>query len=305
MHESEKRGVLILNGQAMSEDALSRLLGLDKQTLTTTLTALLSSGVASREDGTGAIYSRRMVRDEHLRKVRTEAGSKGGNPTLLNQNKTTPVKQNPTPSSSSSSSSTTAEKEQKQKPSPKPTAPEVDKVKATKTALIQSRHDAFKDAIKKYWVGKNPDVEMPWGPAEVRSLAMWLKESPNATLDQFISWLRNRFKSEIIHTDRPSRWIRNVTMFANGPIDRYGKPLSLKKINGGDHAAVPLGTGDRILGVLAESLGYGKRENTSREDGSFTSGVEVGQDDTRTIHGVLGPFGPESVSGGYEKPVSK
>ena len=98
MHESERRGVLILNGQAMSEEALGRLLGLDKQILTTTLTNLLTSGVASREEETGAIYSRRMVKDEYIRKVRSEAGSKGGNPHLLNQIPTTRDKQISTPS---------------------------------------------------------------------------------------------------------------------------------------------------------------------------------------------------------------
>lgn len=104
MHESERRGVLILNGKAMDHDCLSRLLGLDKQILTTTLTSLLTSGVASIEQDTGAIYSRRMVRDENLRKIRAEAGSKGGNPVLVKQKPTTPVKQIPTPSSSVSTS---------------------------------------------------------------------------------------------------------------------------------------------------------------------------------------------------------
>jgi hypothetical protein len=98
MHESEKRGVLILNGKAMEPASLARLLGLDNQILTTTITSLLTSGVASRDEDTGAIYSRRMVRDEKLRKIRSEAGSKGGNPVLLNQNQTTGVNQNPTPS---------------------------------------------------------------------------------------------------------------------------------------------------------------------------------------------------------------
>ncbi len=108
MHESERRGVLVLNGQAMSEGALARLLGLDKQKLTTILTTLLTSGVASREAETGAIVCRRMMRDEKLREIRIEAGKKGGNPLLLNQKQTTVVKpapkQNPTPSSSVSSS---------------------------------------------------------------------------------------------------------------------------------------------------------------------------------------------------------
>ena len=40
MHESDRRGVLLLNGKAMPDEALARLLGLDNQILTTTLTNL-------------------------------------------------------------------------------------------------------------------------------------------------------------------------------------------------------------------------------------------------------------------------
>lgn len=112
MHESERRGVLVLNGHAMTGEMLARLLGLDKQILTTTLTTLLTSGVASREAETGALMCRRMVRDEKLREIRAEAGKKGGNPILLNQKPTTTVnhdgKQNPTPSSSVSSLTTSS-----------------------------------------------------------------------------------------------------------------------------------------------------------------------------------------------------
>ncbi len=117
MHESERRGVLVLNGRAIPESALARLLGLDNQILTTTLTTLLDVGVVSVEEATGALMSRRMVRDEHLRTVRAECGKLGGNPALkpslvkqrstipLKQRTTTRDKQKATPSSSSSISS--------------------------------------------------------------------------------------------------------------------------------------------------------------------------------------------------------
>src|SRR3954462_6053191 len=59
MHESEQRGKLLLNGVAMSDESLARVLGLDKQILTTTLTTLLISGVASRDEETGALMNRR------------------------------------------------------------------------------------------------------------------------------------------------------------------------------------------------------------------------------------------------------
>jgi len=57
------------------------------------------------------ITSRRMIKDEHIRKIRASAGSMGGNPALKTQSessglvKQSLVKQKPTPSSSSSSSS--------------------------------------------------------------------------------------------------------------------------------------------------------------------------------------------------------
>lgn len=110
MHESEQRGRLLLNGEPMPDEALARLLGLDKQILTKTLSTLLQYGVASR-DAASALVCRRMLRDENLRKTRAEAGKKGGNPLLLKQNssKRQPndvfeVNQNRTPSSSSSTS---------------------------------------------------------------------------------------------------------------------------------------------------------------------------------------------------------
>lgn len=102
MHQSERRGVLVLNGLPMSDESIGRMLGLDNQILTTTLTNLLTSGVASREPNTEALMSRRMVRDENLRKTRKECGKLGGNPALVNQKSTTGDKQIPTPSSSSS-----------------------------------------------------------------------------------------------------------------------------------------------------------------------------------------------------------
>ena len=97
---------------------------------------------------------------------------------------------------------------------------------ATKTEAQKTRHAEFKAAIGKYWDSRNPGVEMPWGPAEGKNLEMWLKESPNTSLEQFTAFLRNRFKSEVNHTERPSRWIRSVTGYAGGPLDRFSKPLT-------------------------------------------------------------------------------
>jgi uncharacterized phage protein (TIGR02220 family) len=106
MHESSERGVLLLNGFPMPDEVTARLLGLDNQTFNQTLGKLLTYGVAKRRGADNAIFNKRMVEDEKLCQIRREAGKLGGNPVLVNQNPTTPIKQNSTPSSSSSSSTT-------------------------------------------------------------------------------------------------------------------------------------------------------------------------------------------------------
>lgn len=108
MFESSERGKLLLNGKKMPEEALSRSLGLDNQKSNQIVSKLIEYGVAKVEDGTGIIFCSRMLKDEFIRKIRTEAGKKGGNPALLNQNTTTAVNQITTPSSSSSSSPSTS-----------------------------------------------------------------------------------------------------------------------------------------------------------------------------------------------------
>lgn len=114
MHESEQRGRLLLNGKPMPNDVLTRILGLDKQKLDQALERILSAGVA--DIISGVLTNRRMVRDEHIRKVRRESGILGGNPALLNQ--TDNQKPSKPPSKSQplhlqSSSSSSEEKKEK------------------------------------------------------------------------------------------------------------------------------------------------------------------------------------------------
>lgn len=106
-HEADQYGVLTVNGKPMSNAQIARMVGETPKALERLLTELEEAGVFSRNEE-GAIFSRRMVKDEAIRSVRAEAGKKGGNPSLLNQKDNHLLKQtgkqSPTPSSSSSSS---------------------------------------------------------------------------------------------------------------------------------------------------------------------------------------------------------
>jgi hypothetical protein len=108
----------------------------------------------------------------------------------------------------------TEAEEQKQKPSRA-------KRERTKTAIADERHASFKAAIKAYWDSKNIGIEMPWGPVEGKQLSMWLREAPHITLEQFKGFLRNRYKSQINHGERPAQWIKWITSYGPGPMDRF------------------------------------------------------------------------------------
>jgi hypothetical protein len=219
MHGSEQRGVLTLNGKAMTDEALARVLGLDKQTLTTTLTSILDTGVASRDDSSGALMSRRMVRDEELRAVRAKCGKLGGNPILKGRTKTdkdkqtvtTGDKQKATPSSSVSTS--------KAKTNTLASPP------ATPAREVDSRHASFRKTINHYWRERvDRDSDAPWDGGEARYLSDLLKAYPTLTADGFTQCLRNRAASDDVqHSERPRVWLSNVMRYRNGPLDRFNK----------------------------------------------------------------------------------
>ena len=83
MFDSKDRGKLLINDIPMDDEMISRALNLDNQKFKVVLKQLLNFGVASQEKETGVVFSRRMVRDEEISKIRQECGKLGGNPKLI------------------------------------------------------------------------------------------------------------------------------------------------------------------------------------------------------------------------------
>lgn len=113
MFECDERGVLSTAGRAWSDEEIARAIGGEYRRTLSCVRALAEKAVVSRSE-TGALYSRRMVRDEHKRKLCSEAGKRGGNPTLKGSLKGSSKgdskggpKRKPTPSSSASAEDAT------------------------------------------------------------------------------------------------------------------------------------------------------------------------------------------------------
>jgi hypothetical protein len=82
MHESDRPGLLLIAGQAPSARQLAALLGGGEKEIAKLLNELESAGIFSRDAETGAILSRRMVRDREKAEIDRENGRSGGNPNL-------------------------------------------------------------------------------------------------------------------------------------------------------------------------------------------------------------------------------
>jgi DNA-binding Lrp family transcriptional regulator len=111
MHQAEPYGHLVVNGQAIPSRTLARMVGASVREVDRWLGELEVAGVFDREGE--AIVSRRMVRDERVRKARADGGKLGGNPALkviskdaekVGNKVNLPLNLRPTPSESESES---------------------------------------------------------------------------------------------------------------------------------------------------------------------------------------------------------
>lgn len=84
MHRSERYGQLLVNGVVPTDVQLAVLAGASPDQVTPLLSELETAGVFSRNAG-GAIYSRRMTRDQKKAENARKNGKNGGNPSLRKQ----------------------------------------------------------------------------------------------------------------------------------------------------------------------------------------------------------------------------
>lgn len=87
MHKNDRRGHLEIVGQPASHAQIARMTGRTPDEVASQLQELINAGVPSALDH-GILFSRRMVRDEGIRQVRSRAGSEGGKAKAAKSGKT-------------------------------------------------------------------------------------------------------------------------------------------------------------------------------------------------------------------------
>ena len=98
MWESVERGAMVKpNLQPYTKDEIVRMIGRDCSDTGEWLDLLIENCVCAIRESDGAIYSRRMVKDEDVRQKRQKAGKKGGDVTKAKILKPTATVDPPTP----------------------------------------------------------------------------------------------------------------------------------------------------------------------------------------------------------------
>ncbi len=198
MHEAEPYGHLTLNGHDIDPETLARMVGAPLRGVRQSLAELETAGVFSRTEE-GTIFSRRMVRDEALRKKRAEGGPLSLNHPDVPRKKEKDgskdtFKDTLPPSldgsfggspSSSSSSSSSSSKEKEKRAGCDEVEPAVSSPSKRKVELTD---EEFLAELRQNPAYKHLDIDMESG-----KLDAWLKtprgKGKVKTRQRFVTWL--------------------------------------------------------------------------------------------------------------------
>ena len=86
-------------------------------------------------------------------------------------------------------------------------------------------HTVFKGLIHDAWKEWGNPLDIPWDGAEGKQLGMLIGANPKLGPDGMRRLLQYRARSSGVNlAERPSKWIRNLTDYARGPLNEFKQP---------------------------------------------------------------------------------
>jgi hypothetical protein len=66
-------------------------------------------------------------------------------------------------------------------------------------------------------------ITCPWDGSEAKALDRMLQHNPSWTEMQWLEMISNYFLSEGVNGARPRRWLPNISTYARGPLNKFGR----------------------------------------------------------------------------------
>lgn len=103
--------------------------------------------------------------------------------------------------------------------------------KPVQPADADPRRSPFREEVRKFWQGQNPELDLyEFKAADEKALSDLLEQNPKMTLRMLQACLHNRADSEINPAAAPAKWLRGVAEYVAHPLDRYQKPLKRARV---------------------------------------------------------------------------
>jgi hypothetical protein len=83
-------------------------------------------------------------------------------------------------------------------------------------------------AIEESYRQANDGCNCPWGPQAFAALKKLMVGTPAWTADDWIECVKHRFESDVNKSEPPTDFVKHLARFRKEPLDRFGKPKSLK-----------------------------------------------------------------------------
>jgi uncharacterized protein YdaU (DUF1376 family) len=140
----------------------------------------------------------------------------------------------PQPQDTSTSTSTSTEHSEHSGGEPKPRGNGKKPSAPPAGEAADTRHVPTRELIKQQHLERFGS-HCCWDGREGKTLKAFLDSNPLAAQEQIAEMVHARFASEGINGARPREWLPNLTKYAGGPLDRFGKVQVIGGNGNGNH----------------------------------------------------------------------
>jgi len=102
------------------------------------------------------------------------------------------------------------------------------------------RNKPFLKALQTYYE-QAAKMRPTWDGSDAKHFSDFLAANPQLTLADFETILTHRAMSNVVHGERPRKWLGDATSYLNAPLDRFNKPT------GGNHHGKFNGRSEKAL----------------------------------------------------------
>lgn len=149
---------------------------------------------------------------------------------------------------------------------------------------VSSLHGQIREFIQQCICYATKLPKAPWTSKDGKYLDRQIKANPSWGFETWRALIQARFRSEVTHGDPPWKWLLEISKYAQGPLDRFGKP-----IQGGRN------------GIREDSIVAHNARNFTNADATVSNGASTVRGNDLLVREADGATGNSELAGEPKK----